>query len=67
MSVLNVLRGGLAVAAIAGFVTPAAAVGSKSLVAVTGMTPSVVYADEKKCPDGEVWNEETKKCEKKQS
>lgn len=67
MSVLNALRGGLAVAAIVGFVTPAAAVGSKSLVAVTGMTPSVVYADEKKCPEGEEWSEETKQCVKKQS
>lgn len=67
MSLLNVLRAGLAAAAMVAFVTPAAAVDSKSLVAVSGVAPSVVYADEKKCPDGEEWNEETKKCEKKES
>ena len=67
MSVLNVLRGGLAVAAIVGFAAPASAIGTNGLVAKSVMAPAVVYADEMKCPDGEEWNEETKKCEKKQS
>ena len=67
MSVLDVVRAGLAATAIVAFVTPAAAVDSKSLVTVSIVAPSVVYADEKKCPEGEEWNEEMKKCEKKKS
>lgn len=66
MSVLNVLRGGLAAAAIVGFATSASAVGSKSLIAGSAMEPSVVYADDKKkCPEGQEWSEETNKCEMK--
>jgi hypothetical protein len=55
----------LAAAFVFGFVAPAGAVASKSLVSVATIDSSVIYQQDK-CKEGEKWNEETKKCEKKE-
>lgn len=52
-----------ALALVLGFMTPASAAPQQGL-ALTKGSPAVV-SQQSTCKEGETWNEDTKKCEKK--